>query len=317
MTPLEAVAAEIRAAQRLVVVGHVGPDGDALGSMLGLATAARAAGKEAYATFGEPFVVPHQLDFLDPALLLPVAEVPRPLDLLVVVDCGDRDRLGSAGVLADDATRVAVIDHHRTNGGFGDVSWVEPDAGATAQLVHRLLVHLDWPLDATVAEALYTGIVTDTGRFQYSSTSPEVHEIAAQLLKSGVQPDRIGQLLFDSSPFAYLGVAGAVLARARLEPELSLVWSSLETADLEHAGIGYEAADGLIDLIRIAEEAQVACLLREVGEGRTKGSLRSRGLVDVGSVAVALGGGGHHNAAGFTLDATVEETIVRVRSALS
>ncbi len=316
MSAIDAVATEIESAQRLVVVGHVGPDGDALGSMLALAAGARAAGKEAYATFGEPFVLPHQLEFLDTTTLVPVSAVPRPLDLLVVVDCGDRGRLGSAGELADAAARVAVIDHHRTNGGFGDACWVEPDAGATAQLVHRLLVHLGWDISPEMARALYTGIVTDTGRFQYSSTSPEVHAIAAALLEAGVEPDVIGQRLFASSPFAYLGVAGAVMSRARLEPELRLVWSSLTIADLDDAGIGYEAADGLIDLIRIAEEAQVACLLREVGPGRTKGSLRSRGAVDVGAVALSLGGGGHHNAAGFTVEATIEEAIARIREAL-
>ncbi|HSF87063.1 MAG TPA: bifunctional oligoribonuclease/PAP phosphatase NrnA [Acidimicrobiia bacterium] len=316
MSGIEAIADELRTASRIAVAGHVGPDGDALGSMLGLAMAARAAGKEAFATFGEPFVMPHQLEFLNTETLMTVSDVPRPLDLLVVVDCGDRERLGTAAVLADDAARVAVIDHHRTNGGFGDASWVEPDAGATAQMVHRLLAHLGWQVDKAIAEALYTGVVTDTGRFQYSSTSPEVHEIAARLLQSGVEPDRIGQALFASSPFAYLGVAGAVMSRASLEPELSLVWSSLPAEDLESAGIGYEAADGLIDLIRIAEEAQVACLLREVGETRTKASLRSRGVIDVGSVAHALGGGGHHNAAGFTVDATVDEAIEMVREAL-
>lgn len=316
MTLLDQAAAELRAANRLVVAGHVGPDGDALGSMLALAGAARNVGKEAFATFGEPFVMPHQLSFLDTAALVPVAEVPRPLDLLVVVDCGDRDRLGTAGELADDAARVLVVDHHRTNGGFGDVSWVEPGAGATAQMVHRLLAHLGWPIDAAIAEALYTGIVTDTGRFQYSSTSAEVHEIAAHLLEAGVQPDRIGQRLFASSPFGYLGVAGAVLSRAQLEPDIGLVWSTVERADLERAGIGYEAADGLIDLIRIAEEAGVACLLREVDDDRTKASLRSRGEVDVGSIAASLGGGGHHNAAGFTLAGTPADAIERVRQAL-
>ncbi len=106
------------------------------------------------------------------------------------------------------------------------------------------------------------------------------------------------------------------MSRARLDAELSLVWSVLHTDDLARAGIGYEAADGLIDLIRIAEEAQVSCLLRDLGDGRTKGSLRSRGSVDVGSVAVALGGGGHHNAAGFTVEGAPEDVIELVRGAL-
>lgn len=312
-----AVAAALRNVSRIAVVGHVGPDGDALGSMVGLARAARAAGKEAYATFGEPFVMPHQLRFLTDDALVPVSAVPTPLDVLVVVDCGDLDRLGTAGVLVDQAGSVVVIDHHRTNDGFGDLAWIEPDAAATAQMVHRLLAHLGWGEGPEVAEALYTGLVTDTGRFQYSSTSPEVHRIAAEMLEAGVRPDEVNRRVYEESPFAYLHVAGAVLRRARLEPELGLVWSTLTAADLEQAGIGYEAADGLIDLIRVAEEAGVACLVRELGDGRTKGSLRSRGAVDVGAIAASLGGGGHHNAAGFTLRASPDEAIERVRKALA
>jgi phosphoesterase RecJ-like protein len=313
---LEAVAARLEEAGSFAVAGHVGPDGDALGSMLALVRAGRAAGKSAWATFGEPFVVPKQLRFLDDEPLVRARDVPMPLDLLVVVDCGDRDRLGTAQTLADAAGAVLVVDHHRTNVGFGDVAWIEPDAGATAEMVFRLIRHLGWPLDRATADALYTGIVTDTGRFQYSATSPQTHHIAAALLEAGVEPDVIGQRVFEESPFAYLGVAGAVLERAELDEDLKLVWSSLRLTDLTGAKIGYEEADGLIDLIRIASEADVACLLRELGERRTKGSLRSRGRVDVGAIAAGLGGGGHHNAAGFTADAPIDEVIEMVRTAL-
>lgn len=311
-----AAAEALRTANTIAVVGHVGPDGDALGSMIALLRAARSEGKNVWATFGEPFVMPHQLEFLADEGLVPVAEVPVPLDVLVVVDCGDRGRLGSAAVLADAAERVVVIDHHRSNEGFGDVAWVEPDTAATAQMVHQLLRELGWEIDRAAAEALYTGIVTDTGRFQYSSTSPTTHQVAADLLNAGVEPDEIGQRVYEQSPFGFLGVAGAVMTRAVLEPDLQLVWSSLSMQDLAKAGIGYEAADGLIDLIRVAEEAEASCLLRELGDGRVKGSLRSRGAVDVGSVAVALGGGGHHNAAGFTVQASIDEAIELVRAEL-
>jgi len=313
---LAAVAAALTAAGRIVVAGHVGPDGDALGSMIGLVRAARAAGKEVYATFGEPFVMPRQLRFLADAALVDVAAVPTPFDLLVVVDCGDAGRLGTAAALVEHAATVAVIDHHRTNDGFGDLAWIEPDAAATAQMVHRLLVALGWDTGAAVSEALYTGVVTDTGRFQYSLTSPEVHRIAADMLEAGVRPEEINRQLYEEAPFASLQVAGAVLGRARLDPDLGLVWSMVGVADLAAAGIGYEAAEGLIDLIRVAEEAEVACLLRDLGDGRIKGSLRSRGRVDVAAIAASLGGGGHHNAAGFTMRSTQDAVIELVRKAL-
>lgn len=315
--PIDLVAAELTAASTVAVAGHVGPDGDALGSMVALARAARTAGKDAVATFGEPFVVPHQLRFLDRDVLVPVAKVTGDLDLLVVVDCGDRDRLGSADVLADRAKRVAVIDHHVTNSGFGDVTWVDGTAAATAQMVHAVIKRLGWDIDKATAEAIYAGIVTDTGRFQYSSTSPSTHVAAADLLEAGVAPEIVGQRLYEESPFGYLRVAGAVLSRAQLDEEHELVWSILTVQDLKEAGISYDQADGLIDLIRIAEESQVAALFRDLGDGRTKASLRSRGAVDVGALAVAFGGGGHRNAAGFTAQDTPDRVAEQVRAALA
>ncbi len=284
--------------------------------MVALARSARLVGKEASATFGEPFVMPHALRFLDTDVVVPPARVPQSFDLLVVVDCAEQSRLGSAASLVKRAGAVAVIDHHLTFDGFGDVAWTDPTAAATAQMVAALLDGLGWPVDRQVAEALYAGIVTDTGRFQYSSTTAELHRTTADLLEAGVSPDRIGQHLFAEVPFGYLGLAASVLGRAVLEPERSFVWSSLTAADLTSAGIAYEQADGLIDLIRIAEEAEVALLLRQLDPGTTKGSLRSRGAVDVAAVASALGGGGHHNAAGFTAAGSIDEVVARVREAL-
>ncbi|MBA2337729.1 MAG: bifunctional oligoribonuclease/PAP phosphatase NrnA [Acidimicrobiia bacterium] len=313
---IEAVTAAIARAGSIVTVGHVGPDGDALGSMIALGRSARLSGREAWSTFGEPFVVPHTLRFLDAEGLVPPTRLPEAFDLLVVVDCAEASRLGSAAPLIERAGAVAVIDHHLTHQAFGDVAWIDPDAGATAQMVARVLTQLRWPVDRQVAEALYAGIVTDTGRFQYSSTSPEVHRIAADLLEAGVSPDRIGQHLFAEVPFGFLRLAATVLGRATLEPERSLVWSSLTAADLAAAGVTYEQADGLIDLIRIAEEAEVALLLRQLDATTTKGSLRSRGKIDVSTVAGILGGGGHRNASGFTATGTIDETIERVREAM-
>jgi phosphoesterase RecJ-like protein len=322
MNALEAAmsdaAAEVAAAQSLVVIGHVGPDGDALGSAIGLALAARGAGKTAYATFGEPFVIPDQLQFLASEILVSPSELSdRRFDLAVAVDVAALDRLGTAAQLVEAADRFVVIDHHRTNGGFGDVSLVDPAAAATAEVIHRLLAVLGWDIDEPIARALYVGLVTDTGRFQYSATSPAVHHIAADLLERGVRPDDIGRHLYEEAPFGYLEVAGAVLSRAELLVEPGVVWSYLTIEDLVAAGITYEQADGLIDLIRIAEEADVACLLRDLGNNRTKGSLRSRGGADVGAVAATFGGGGHHNAAGFTFQGTPAEAIARVVAALA
>lgn len=310
------VAQALTNASSIGVVGHVRPDGDALGSMIGLALAAREMGKEAVASFGAPFVVGAEFSFLDQRVLVPPDEFPEGLDLAVVCDTAARDRIGSVAGRVASAGAVAVIDHHRTVGDLGDVTLIDPDAAATTQLVYRLLRLLDWPVTPDVATALYAGLVTDTGRFQYSSTTPEVHAVAADLIAAGADPATVGRSLYEEAPFGLYGVIANVLGRAVLAEEDGLVWSVLFRSDVENADIPSTATDGLIDLVRMAAEAGVACLLKEVGQGVIKGSLRSRGTVDVSAVAEALGGGGHHNAAGFTAKGSPDEVIARVRGLL-
>jgi bifunctional oligoribonuclease and PAP phosphatase NrnA len=315
---LAEAAAALRNARSVVTMGHVGPDGDALGSMLAVAIGAANAGKRAFATFGEPFVVGKQYRFLDTSLLVAPTKVPDDIDLAVVVDTSVPSRLGSALSVAQSAQRILVIDHHLTQDGeLEGIQLVDTSAGAAAQVVYRLLVELGWPLTAEIATALYTGIVTDTGRFQYSATTPEVHEITAALLEAGVEPPVVGRHVYEESPFGYLHVAGAVLARAQLDRDRKLVWSVLTREDLANEELKYEDADGLIDLIRIAEESDVACLLREIGTTTYKGSLRSRGRVDVSAIAGLFGGGGHHNAAGFVADGDIDSIIATIRESLA
>jgi phosphoesterase RecJ-like protein len=315
---MEQAAAALRAADSVVAMGHIGPDGDSLGSMLAIATAARNAGKAGYATFGEPFVVGKQFRYLDTAPLIPPGKVPDEVDVAVVVDTSVPSRLGSALAVVERAGIVIVIDHHLApDGTLGDINVIDSAAGAAAQIVYRLLRTLDWEISAEIATALYTGIVTDTGRFQYSATSPEVHRITAELLEAGVSPPVVGRHVYEESPFGYLHVAGAVLDRAQLDSERRLVWSVLHQADLAREQLNYEDADGLIDLLRIAEESDVACLLREIGDDRFKGSLRSRGRVDVSAIAEKFGGGGHHNAAGFVADGTADSIMAQVKENLS
>lgn len=316
-TPLEQAAAALRAANSIVTMGHIGPDGDSLGSMLAIAGAAGNAGKKAYATFGEPFVVGKQFRYLDTSALVPPLDVPDAIDVAVVVDTSVADRLGSALPIIQRAKTVIVVDHHLSrDGDLGDILVIDSSAAAAAQVVYRLLVELGWDINTEIATALYTGIVTDTGRFQYGATSAEVHQITAKLLEAGVVPPTVGQHVYEESPFPYLHVAGAVLGRAQLDEDARLVWSVLLRDDLAKEKLKYEDADGLIDLIRIAEESDVACLLREIGDDKFKGSLRSRGRVDVSRIAGRFGGGGHRNAAGFMAQGSAESIVAQITADL-
>jgi phosphoesterase RecJ-like protein len=306
----------VQDAESFVVSGHVGPDGDALGSALAFAHAARAAGKQAVVAFGEPFTLPTTYAFLDTTPIVSAADLPPHPDVMVVFDVGVSSRLGSLAGYAAGAGKLLIVDHHpHPEEGFGDVQVIDTGAGAAGQLCASLIEDLGWAIDETVARCLLTAIVTDTGRFQYSSTDGEIMRVAAGLLDAGVRPEIIGQAVYESVPFGYLRVASAVLGRAVLEEDLGLVWSVLYRADLEDAGIGAEDTDPLIDDLRIAREAGVALLMKEV-EGGFKGSMRSRGAVDVGAIAAAEGGGGHHNAAGFTVSDSIEAVLERIRASL-
>jgi phosphoesterase RecJ-like protein len=307
-------AAEVLAsAPEVAVACHVSPDCDALGSTAALARAAAAAGKRVVASFGSPFVVSAQYGFLDLSALVPPERFPAAPGVMVVLDVAAPDRLGELAGPASRAGTVVVIDHHATNPGFGDVAVVEPSAAATAELVYHLVGRLGWPLDAGTATALLAGIVSDTGSFLYSSTAPGVLRVAARLVAAGARPEAIGQSLYESRPFGYLGVAAAVLGRARLEG--ALLWSVLYAGDCAAAGVGVEDLDLLIDDLRVAREAEVTVLVKEAEKG-WKVSLRSRGRVDVGAVAARYGGGGHRNAAGFNAGGSLDEVVAAVRGAV-
>jgi phosphoesterase RecJ-like protein len=314
-TSIRAAAEAIAAADRLAITGHVNPDGDALGSALALALAARHAGKEAVVGFGGGSVIPDHYGFLDLGPVVDVAEFPDEPEVMVVFDTSSADRLADLAGAAERAQTLVVVDHHVTNGGLGDIAVIDATASASALLAYRLIEALGWPIDQAVATALHTGLVTDTGRFQYSSTDGETLRVAADLLDAGVRPEVIGQAVYESVPFGYLAASAAVLGRAVLEDDVSFVWSVVLKADIDAAGVDPSDLDGLIDDLRIAREAGVAALIKEVDQG-FKVSLRSRGGVDVGSIAAANGGGGHHNAAGFTVPGPLSDVVERVRTGL-
>jgi phosphoesterase RecJ-like protein len=307
----------IAEADSLAMVCHIGPDGDALGSMLGMALAAQHQGRAVYPSFGEPFVIPETYRYLPLDLLVPPSSVPATPDVMISFDAGSIDRLGNLQPNAEAAREMIVIDHHISNTGFGDCNVIVPDAAATAEIVFDLLGELGWPIGEDVATSLHTGIVTDTGRFQYSNTTPRTLEVASALVAAGARPEVIGQHVYEEVPFGYLAVSGVVLERAQLDPAKRFVWSVLTQADLDAGGIGLDDTDPLIDAIRVAREADVAGLFKVLSDNRVKGSLRSRGRVDVGAIAVALGGGGHHNAAGFNFDGTADEAVAAVRERLA
>lgn len=309
---LREAAEAIGSATEIDLACHVGPDGDALGSMLGLAIAASNAGKKVRASYGSPFGGMSNLDFLPSEHLLPPSDLAKAPELMVVLDVGSPDRLGELAANANKAAKVVVLDHHVTNGGFGDVAVIDPTAAATGEIVFDLLGLLDWEVTPEVAQCLHTALITDTGRFTYSNTTERTLQIAGHLVGAGARPTEIARHIYEESPFGYLKAAAVALGRAKLDADKGVVSTYITQEDLTAAGVDWGGIDNLIDTVRLAEEADVAVLAKVHSDGRVKVSLRSRAATDVGSLAAALGGGGHRLAAGFTVDKPVESVIEEV-----
>ncbi|WP_231647309.1 DHH family phosphoesterase [Planomonospora sphaerica] len=310
----------ISSASEVALACHVSPDGDALGSMLAAGAALRAAGKRVTASFGDRrFAVPRLLRFLPGQdLLVEPARYPAAPELMVTFDVSTVDRLGTLAESAGRAGELIVVDHHPSNPGFGTLNLIDPAAASTTTLVERLLHRLGLPIDEAIATCLYVGLVTDTGSFRHSSTTPAAHDMAARLVAAGPDPEEIARRLWDSSPFGYLKVLGAVLGRVTLEPEVGggLVWTFVTRADRAPYGLPYDEVEGIIDVVRRTGEAEVTVVLKEDDDGAWQVSTRSRGGVDVARVCSALGGGGHARAAGFTSRLPVEETMAGLRALL-
>lgn len=315
-TTIEKAAKAISDADSIALACHVGPDGDALGSMLGLAIAASNAGKEVVASFGSPFLVPPSLSFLPTELLVPPQDFPDAPEIMVVLDAGSQERLGELGSNASEADVVVVVDHHVTNEGFGDISLVDPSAAATGELVYEILKALDWKITPEVALCLHTALVTDTGRFSYSNTTPRTLRIAADLVESGAEPNLIGRRVYEEEPFGYLKVVSVAMDRAVLDRALRVVYTWISDQDLRLLGLAWSETENMIDLLRLTVEADTAVLAKVHDDGRVKVSMRSRGETDVGGLAATMGGGGHRLAAGFTVEDDVEAVLERILNAV-
>jgi phosphoesterase RecJ-like protein len=295
------------------ICAHASPDGDALGSLLGLGLSLAAAGRDVvlFQDGDDPF--PRELAFLG----LDRIERRVPADAaertLIALDCGSAERIDRRGEVAGRFARVVNIDHHRDNTRFGAINLVDAEASCTAEIVAGLLDDAGIRLAEGAALALYVGLVTDTGRFQYVNTTPRAHRLAARLLEEGVQPALVFATLFESLPLARQRLLGLALGRAQVAGGGRLAVTWLTRDDFDATGADDASSDGVVDALRAIEDVELAALVREPrdrsGPAR-KVSLRSRaGGLDCSAIARERGGGGHAGAAGFSTDESIEEIV--------
>ncbi len=308
-------AADLMAVSKTItVLGHVYPDGDAIGSVLGIAIAIKEAGWEVEASWPNPFEVPHKYAFLPGMDLLVPPEKLTADSIVVTLDCASAARLEELEERALNSLGLINIDHHLDNTRFGSINLIEPEASATAEIIYRYSADLNFRINKEAALCLYTGIVTDTGRFQFRNTTATTLTVASEMVAMGVEPNTIYENVYQSDSLAYIRLSGEVITKAVFDQQLGLIYGCVTQSDLRDFGVNMNETEDLIDDLRALKGHVIAALFKERDDGKIRVSLRSRVEFDIGAIARKLGGGGHRVAAGYTsTKGTLEETIEELR----
>ena len=300
----EQVIEEIRKGKSFLVSSHINPEGDAVGSMLALALGLKELNKDVTAYLYDP--VPKVFRFLPFAdKVINKIHEDKIYDAVFAVDCGQRDRLGEDFNKIKNQGKLINIDHHTTNDCFGDIN-VIADACAAGEMVYDLLKEIPVTINRDIATNIYTSILTDTGSFRYSSTTPKAFRIAGEMVGLGVEPWDISQRVYESNPLNKLKLLASVLNTLEVTSD-GKVASLIVTLDmLNKAATTKEIVDGFVNYARTIEGVEVGVLFRETKPDEYKISMRSKGRIDVAEVMQGFGGGGHMNAAGCNIKGSIK-----------
>jgi phosphoesterase RecJ-like protein len=305
----------IRERDDFLVVSHVQPDGDAISSTVATAWLLTKLGKKV--TMLNEGLVPSRLHFLWKSMDIHTVDSEQPLRQyrnVICVDCADYERVGRSNQWFASDVELLNIDHHPTNDGYGQVNLLKFHAAATAEILFELIDEVSLPLDIDVATAIYTGLLTDTGGFRYSNTSPQVMAMASRLLEAGVNGPELAEHLLERMTMGQLRVTQRGLSRLSFSSDQQIGWLWVNSEDLVDTGATNEDLEGLVNYPRNIEGVEVGLLFKQNGQESVKVSLRSAGRVNVAAVAQHFGGGGHVRAAGCRLTDPLDEVIHKVIS---
>lgn len=305
------VVEAINNSDNIFIASHINPDGDNLGSMLALYLALKKLGEK---------VRPLEADFLpEDFMFLPGAsdieaydESQGEIDLLILLDSSDEDRLGDNKDLLARAKRTVNIDHHISNNKFADINIVDPSAAATGELIYMLLLELGVELDEFIAENIYTAISTDTGKFSYDSVTSDTHRIVAELIDAGADFNKINLNLYESMGLLKMKLHNEALATLTLYEDNKVGIIKVSQKMLEKTGTSMEDTNGLVEQVRKIKGIEVACLLKEEKKNKIKVSMRSKEYCDVASICNHFGGGGHVRAAGCSINESLNKSEVYI-----
>ncbi|MCO5053242.1 MAG: bifunctional oligoribonuclease/PAP phosphatase NrnA [Verrucomicrobiae bacterium] len=294
---IEEILTTIKQAETICIVGHLRPDGDCIGSQLGLMQALRADGKQVVCWNQD--AMPLKYRFLDPAHHFAKPKAGQQFDLVIAVDCASLERLGTVARFVRQRRRLINIDHHESNTRYGDINWVSAREPSTGELIYHLMKTAGWPVTKAIADCLFTAVSTDTGSFQYASTRPGTFHVGAELVTHGANLARICQEVYQSFPLARVRLLKHVYNKFKLTHDDRVAYFWLKKVDLARTGAGSSDTEGLIDHIRAIEPVVVACVFEEFEPEQIRISLRSKSKrVNVNDICRQFGGGGHSAAAG-------------------
>lgn len=300
-------AAALRQVGRIAIGCHVNPDGDTMGSALALAFALQALGKATLLLCQDS--VPDNLRFLPQSNAFRDDPGGFQADLGLLVDLEGMGRLGRLDDYFASLPLLVTVDHHQPQDAAGHVRVIDTTAASTAEIAYRVIVELGVPLSVEMATALLTGLITDTGGFRFPNTRPDHLELAAQWARTGANLASIFEHAYENRSFAAQQLMGRALAGLQRSPDGQSVWSALAHRDFEETGCTDADTDGIVNHLRAIQDAEVAVLFRESRPGKVRISLRSKGQVDVSAIAHRLGGGGHRNAAGCSIDGSLDDAV--------
>jgi len=287
---------------RFAITSHVRPDGDSLGSSLGLYWLLRALDKDVEVTMRD--MAPHAYQLLPGADAIRVTpSVDRPYDAVFVIECSDIDR---PGLIDLEKQFVVNIDHHSTTALFGAINWIDSTASAVGEMIYNLCKATGVRVTKEIAECVYTALLTDTGSFHYSNTTERTFKIASELVRTGVKPAKTAEAIFGSYQWPKIELLSLVLATAKRDETGHIAWMEQTLEMQEQTRASEEDADGFVNYPLSVEEIEATALFKECSPGVYRTSLRSKGDVNVAKVAEQFGGGGHRNAAGCTLKGNLE-----------
>jgi phosphoesterase RecJ-like protein len=300
---IDRIIETLRESKTLCVVGHIRPDGDCVGSQLGLTLALQHQGKKVYCWNEDK--IPQKYEFLDPEGLLQRPKAGVHFDCVVATDAATLERLGAVQECITDRSVFINIDHHESNSRYADLNWVSAREPSTGELIFRLLKIAKWPITKPIADCLFTAVSTDTGSFQYPTTRPGTYHVAGELVRRGADLAKICDEVYQSYPVSRARLLRHVYSHFRLTHQNQIAYFWLRKADFARSGADSADTEGLIDHIRAIAPVIVACVFEEIEPELTRISLRSKSeKVNVSDIAAQFGGGGHSAAAGARIAGT-------------